>query len=144
MDFVRICDRVRVTVERLRVGEGLRAKAIRGGAWLGSGSVAEQFSRFPRNMLLARILAPSAFGTMAIVLSFSSLVESLTEVGVRQAIIQNPRGGENAYLNTGWWMGMVRGIGVYAIIFAVAPWVPASMGTQNCPPCSEWRYSALY
>jgi hypothetical protein len=37
MDFVRINDRVRVTVDRVLLGEGLRAKATRGGAWLGSG-----------------------------------------------------------------------------------------------------------
>ena len=59
---------------------------MRGGAWLGSGSVAEQASRFARNMILTRLLAPSAFGTMAIVMSSSAIVGALTEVGVKQAV----------------------------------------------------------
>ena len=128
MDFVRINDRVRVTVDRVLLGEGLRAKATRGGAWLGSGSVAEQVSRFARNMLLTRLLAPSAFGTMAIVLSSSSIVASFTDVVVKAAVIQNPRGVEEGYLNVGWWLGMGRAICMYVIIFAAAPWVSRFYG----------------
>jgi O-antigen/teichoic acid export membrane protein len=96
---------------------------MRGGAWLGMGSVAEQAVRFTRNMLLARILAPGAFGTMAIVISSASLVDMLTDVGVRAAIIQNPRGGEAGYLNASWWIGLGRAIFSYSVIFAVAPWI---------------------
>lgn len=128
MDFLKIFGRVKVAVDRALLGEGLRAKAMRGGGWLGGGSVAEQASRFVRNMVLARLLAPSAFGTIAIVLSSASLVESLTDVGVRQAIIQNPRGGENAYLNTGWWLGMGRSVSAYLIIFTMAPWISRYYG----------------
>jgi len=128
MDFVRIYDRVRVTVDRVLLGEGLRAKATRGGAWLGSGSATEQVSRFARNMLLTRLLAPSAFGAMAIVMSSSAIVGSLTDVGVKAAVIQNPRGGEEAYLSASWWMGMGRAICMYVIIFAMAPWVARFYG----------------
>jgi O-antigen/teichoic acid export membrane protein len=105
------------------MGENLKAKVFRGGAWLGSGSLAEQVSRFGRNMLLARLLAPEAFGTMAIVLSASSLIDTLTAIGVREAIIQNPRGGEDKYLNAAWWLGFGRAISLYSLIFALAPWV---------------------
>jgi lipopolysaccharide exporter len=128
VDFVRISDRVRATVDRVLLGEGLRAKATRGGAWLGSGSAAEQVSRFARNMLLTRLLAPNAFGAMAIVMSSSAIVGSLTDVGVKAAVIQNPRGGEEAYLNASWWMGMGRAICMYVIIFAMAPWVARFYG----------------
>jgi O-antigen/teichoic acid export membrane protein len=104
---------------------------MRGGAWLGGGSVAEQGSRFARNMILTRLLAPSAFGAMAIVMSSSSIVGALTEVGLRAAIIHNPRGGEKAYLNAGWWMGLGRSITMYAIIFALAPLVAHFYGIAN-------------
>ena len=104
-------------------GEALRAKAMRGGAWLGAGSVAEQSSRFIRNMILTRILAPSAFGTMAIVMSSSAIIGALTEVGVRQAVIQNRRGQEKEYLDAGWWLGLGRALITYLIIFAMAPLV---------------------
>jgi teichuronic acid exporter len=115
--------RGKTTLEQLRLGGGLRAKAMRGGMFLAGGSVAEQASRFARNMILTRLLAPSAFGTMAIVMSSSAIVACVTEIGQRNAVIQNPRGGEKAYLNAGWWMGVGRAILTYGIIFAMAPLV---------------------
>jgi len=82
-------------------------------------------------MILTRLLAPSAFGAMAIVMSSSSIVGALTEVGLRAAVIQNPRGGEKAYLNAGWWMGMGRALFMYVIIFAMAPLVAHFYGIAN-------------
>ena len=95
---------------------------------LGSASFGEQASRFARNMLLTRLLAPSAFGTMAIVMSSSSIVGSLTDVGLRVSVIRNPRGREPAYLNAAWWLAMGRSLGVYAICFVMAPWVARFYG----------------
>jgi O-antigen/teichoic acid export membrane protein len=128
MDFARAYDRTRLGVRRLLFGEGLRAKVMRGGVWLGGGSVAEQASRFARNMVLTRLLAPGAFGTMAIVMSCSSVLGSLTDVGLKAAIIQNPKGGEEEYLNASWWMGMGRAISLYAVVFALAPWISRFYG----------------
>jgi PST family polysaccharide transporter/lipopolysaccharide exporter len=124
----RTCGRFKVVIGDLLLNDGLRAKAMRGGAWLGTGSVAEQVVRFARNMLLARLLAPGAFGTMAIVMSSASLIDTFTDVGVKAAIIQNPQGGKAAYLSASWWLGMVRAIFSYWIIFAVAPWVGSFYG----------------
>jgi PST family polysaccharide transporter len=92
-------------------------------------------------MVLARLLAPSAFGVMAVALSSSAFVESLTDVGVKQAIIQNPRGGEDAYLNAGWWLGMLRSAGAYFLIFSMAPWISRFYG--NADLCALLRVALL-
>jgi lipopolysaccharide exporter len=131
MNLMPTYDRLRVTINGMLLGDSLRAKAARGGAWLGTGSVAEQASRFARNMILTRLLAPSAFGAMAIVMSSSAIVGALTDVGVRQAVIQNPKGREEAYLNAGWWMGLARAVSMYAIIFAMAPWIAHFYGIAD-------------
>lgn len=123
MDLKGKYDRVKVGIDDLLLSDGLRAKVMRGGTWLGAGSLAEQMARFARNMLLTRLLAPGAFGAMAIVMSCSAIIGTLTDVGQRAAVIQNPRGREDAYLNAGWWMGMGRAIFMYVIIFAMAPFV---------------------
>src|ERR1700732_2531670 len=123
MNLLRRYDRAKVIVGDLLISDGLRAKVMRGGTWLGGGSAAEQAARFARNMILTRILAPNAFGAMAIVMSCSSIVGTLTDVGQRAAVIQNPRGRKKAYLNAGWWMGMGRAVCMYGIIFAAAPFV---------------------
>jgi O-antigen/teichoic acid export membrane protein len=131
MGFEKIYGRLMTTASRTLRGEGLRAKAARGGAWLGSGSFAEQSTRFARNMLLARLLAPSAFGAMAIVLSSASLINSFSDVGVLPAIIQNPHGAKRSYLDVAWWLGMVRAVFMYAIVFAAAPWVARFYGNHD-------------
>jgi len=128
---MRSYDRVKVVISDLLLSDGLRAKVMRGGTWLGVGSVAEQAVRFARNMLLTRLLAPSAFGAMAIVMSCSAIVNTLTDVGHAGAVIQNPRGREQAYLNAGWWMGMSRAIFMYVIIFALGPWVARFYGNAE-------------
>ena len=128
--FARLYDSGRGAIDRLLRGENLRAKATRGAVLLGGASFTEQASRFARNMLLTRLLAPSAFGTMAIVMSSSAIVGSLTEVGLRVSVIQNPRGREPSYLNAAWWLAMGRGLGVYAIIFVMAPWVARFYGNS--------------
>jgi lipopolysaccharide exporter len=117
------CGKPRLALEALIGGNGLKARAFRGGAWLGVGSVSEQSLRFLRNMILARLLAPSAFGTMAIVMSAVSLLQAFTEIGVREALIQNPKGSEPEYVNVAWWMALGRALSVYSVVFAVAPWV---------------------
>src|SRR5271166_4017287 len=131
MVFAKVYRRGSEALDRLLRSGTLRAKATRGAMFLGGGSFAEQTSRFARNMLLTRLLAPSAFGAMAIVMSSSAIVGALTEVGLRAAVIQNPRGGEKAYVNAGWWMGMGRALGVYVIIFALAPWVAHFYGNAE-------------
>jgi O-antigen/teichoic acid export membrane protein len=125
---MRTYGRAKVFIRGLFLTDALRAKAIRGGAWLGTGSVAEQAVRFARNLLLTRMLAPGAFGTMAIVLSSAGLVDMLTDVGMRAAIIRSPRGGRADYLNASWWLGLGRAIFSYSIIFAVAPWISRFYG----------------
>lgn len=131
MDFESIYGRGKAALNHLLASGTLRAKAMRGGVWLGGGSVVEQASRFARNMILTRLLAPSAFGAMAIVMSSAAIIGALTEVGLKQAVIQNPRGAEQAYLNAGWWMGLGRAIGVYGIIFAMAPFVAHFYGMAD-------------
>jgi O-antigen/teichoic acid export membrane protein len=144
MDLVKSYERARVAISRSLLGDSLRAKATRGGAWVGGASVAEQASRFARNMILTRLLAPSAFGAMAIVLSSSAIVGTLIDVGQKAAVVQNPRGGEKAYLNAAWWMGMGRASLTYLVIFVLSPWAARFYGNAElCPLLRVALFSTL-
>lgn len=126
--------RLRPKIDSLVGGNGLKARVFRGGAWLGVGSASEQSLRFARNMILARLLAPSAFGTMAIVMSAASLLQAFTEIGVREALIQNPKGRESEYVNAAWWMSFSRAVGIYIVLFALAPLVARFYGSSDLTP----------
>jgi lipopolysaccharide exporter len=117
--------------KKLLTGNSLATRAMRGGAWLGAGSTAEQLFRFARNMLLTRLLAPEAFGLMAIILSISSAVDTFTEIGVREAIIQNPRGQEDRYVNSAWWLSLSRSLSLYVLVFISAPWIARFYNNQE-------------
>jgi O-antigen/teichoic acid export membrane protein len=127
--------------KNLMSGNALRAKAMRGGAWLGGASVAEQAIRFARNMVLARLLAPGAFGTMAIVLSSAFLVDAFIDVGVRVAVIQSSDGGREAHLNAAWWLGLGRALLSYLIVFGLAPFIASFYGRPEL--CALLRISLL-
>jgi O-antigen/teichoic acid export membrane protein len=131
MDILKSYTRIKTLVSQFTLKDGLRSKAVRGGAWLGGGSVAEQTIRLARNMLLARMLAPGAFGTMSIVVSLGSLVASFSDVGIGPAIIQNPRGGTAEYLNAAWWLGMARAIFMYGAVFVAAPSIAGFYGIAD-------------
>lgn len=130
----RVYGRIKQSASSVFQGENLKAKVFRGGAWLGGASFAEQMARFARNMILTRVLAPEAFGMMAIVMSAGSLIDTFTDIGIKDAIIQNPRGGEDRYLNAGWWMVVARGIVIYSLIFSLAPWLARFYGNPELAP----------
>ncbi|MCK4828409.1 oligosaccharide flippase family protein [bacterium] len=104
-------------------GADIKAKSARAVVALSIGTVAGRSMRFIRSMILARILAPNQIGIMAIVMSFSIAFEALTEVGVKQSIIQNKQGANTRYLNVAWWMQVTRALCLFGIAVLLAPWI---------------------
>jgi O-antigen/teichoic acid export membrane protein len=129
MSFVsRARQQIKASLATFGSADGLKGTVFRGGAWLGAGSMFEQVIRFARNMLLTRLLAPAAFGTMAIVLSATSLIGILAEVGAREALIQNPRGCEDEYVGATFWLSLGRAALIYVTVFLTAPLVSRFYG----------------
>jgi O-antigen/teichoic acid export membrane protein len=109
-------------------GSDLKAKSARGVMLLGAGTGIERVLKLARYMVVARILAPDAFGVMAIVVATSTILERLSDVGVRQSIIQNKKGDEQGYLNVAWWFQSLRGLALYGAGFLAAPWISQFYG----------------
>lgn len=100
---------------------GLGWRLARGGSLLAGANLMEQGLRVVRNMILARLLVPDVFGVMALALSLCSLAQAFTEVGIREAVMQHPRGGGPAFLRAAWWAALARGLVLYALVAALAP-----------------------
>jgi len=133
--------RVKEKLELMLLGDTLKAKVFRGGAWLGAGSVAEQATRFGRNMILTRLLAPEAFGEMAIILSACSVIHTIMDIGVKESLIQNPRGSEKEYIGAAWWMAFGRSASFWAILSVIAPFIAKFYGNPELTPL--FRVSAI-
>jgi len=112
-------------------GDDTLGKGLRGGSILAVGSFIENVLRFIRNIILARLLAPEAFGLMATVISSVAVIEALTQVGLRQSTIQNKSGSDEGFLNAVWWMSSLRGLTLYLIAFFSAPYISAYFGRPD-------------
>ena len=108
---------------RLRTGTSWKARAARGGFWLGTGTVTENGLRFARNVILTRILAQNAFGLMFMVTAVTGAMDAFTQIGVKEAVIQSPRGSEKEYLNGAWWLAFLRGAALYFIALSLTPFI---------------------
>ena len=104
-------------------GDSLKAKSARGVMKLSMGAGVERVLRLVRTMILTRILAPDQFGLMAIILVLVNGFESLSEVGIKLAVVQNKRGCDPEFLNATWWFQAVRGLGLFAVAMLAAPFV---------------------
>jgi O-antigen/teichoic acid export membrane protein len=129
--FAAVADRIKRVCGSVLPGGGLKAKVLRGGAWIGAGSVAEQVVRFGRNMILTRLIAPEAFGTMAILLSATGLMRVLTDVGVREATIQHPQGTEDRFIRSAFWLSFGRSLSLASTLFLFAPWIARFYGNPE-------------
>lgn len=104
-------------------GDTLKARCARSSVILGIGAFAAKFFGFGSKIVLTRLLAPEEMGLMVMILSLTALFEVLTEVGIKQSVIQHKNGAEPEYLNMAWWFQSLRGIGLYAVAFIAAPWL---------------------
>lgn len=102
-------------------GDDLKARCVRSSVVLGVGAIIAKGSGFASKVILTRLLVPEVMGLMVLVLSITALLEVLTEIGIKQSVIQNKKGARFEFLNMAWWFQSLRGIGLYAVGFFVAP-----------------------
>lgn len=113
--FVSITDKIK--------GDSLKARCARSSVVLGIGAFIAKFLGFGSKVILTRLLIPEAMGLMVMILSLTALFEVLTEVGIKQSVIQHKNGADPEYLNMAWWFQGLRGIGSYLVAFILSPWI---------------------
>jgi len=104
-------------------GSSLKARFLRGNVVLGAGTAVEKVLALASKILLARLLLPEELGVIVLIVGITGLFECLTEVGIKQSIIQNKNGATPEYLNVGWWFQAIRSIGLFALAWVLTPLV---------------------
>lgn len=110
-------------IRNLFSGDSLKARFLRGSAWLAVGNIAEKILAFASKIILARLLMPEDLGVIVLIASITGLFECMTEVGVKQCVIQNREGDKPEFLNMAWWFSALRGFGLFILAWILAPWV---------------------
>ena len=94
-------------------------RVIKSGLWIFSGNILTQIIRFGSNLIMTRLLAPEMFGLMALATVFIFGLNLLSDIGLKQILIQNKRS-DDTFVNTVWTIQVIRGwmIWVFSLIVA--------------------------
>jgi O-antigen/teichoic acid export membrane protein len=80
----------------------------------------QQAIRLIASIVLARILAPEAFGFMLIINTLRTGTELLSDIGIGQSIVRSPHAKDKAFLDTAWTLQVVRGVMLMLVTLALA------------------------
>ncbi|WEZ86948.1 oligosaccharide flippase family protein [Pseudomonas sp. NyZ480] len=100
--------------------QSLRKRVLVAGALNIGSIVASQVIRLGGNLIITRLLVPEMFGLMAIATTVSVLLLLLSDVGLRQNIVQSARGEEPLFLNTVWSVQIIRGMVLFVVMELIA------------------------
>lgn len=98
----------------------LRCRAVHSGAWIGVGFGVQKVLQLGSNLILTRLLFPEAFGLMALATVFLVGLAMFSDIGLKPAVIRDPRGDDPVFLNTAWTIQAVRGLLLCVIGAAIA------------------------
>ncbi|TDF84118.1 oligosaccharide flippase family protein [Pseudomonas sp. H9] len=121
----------------------LRKRAIGAGVWNLISLVASQAMRLGGNLIIARLLVPEMFGVMVIATTLLVLLHLLSDVGLRQNIIQSQRGDDPLFLNTAWTVQLVRSVVLFAVVLLIALGVWLAQVAQLWPADSTYAAPEL-
>lgn len=102
-------------------GKTLPQKMVQGGAYLSSLKVIRKILSLVRLIIIGRILAPSDFGLMGIALLTMSAIETFSQTGYREALIQKKED-IRGYLDAAWTVLIIRGFIIFIVIYLLAPY----------------------
>ena len=119
------------------LGSGnLKARCAKGSISLTIGAFVAKLTSLAGKVILAKLLMPGELGVMIIILPLVTFFETLTEIGIKQSVIQHKDGATEPYLNMAWWIQAVRGVFLYLAAFFLSPtlcriWVYGREGIVN-------------
>ncbi|MEM6420990.1 MAG: oligosaccharide flippase family protein [Pseudomonadota bacterium] len=99
--------------------DSLRAKSLRSAFWTMFGFGGESALRLISNLILTRLLAPEAFGLMALAFVFLNGVQLMSDLGTRASVIRSARRDAD-FLATAWTVQALRGLVISVVACAIA------------------------
>lgn len=104
----------------LEATSSLRSRTVHSGVWIGAGFAVQKALQLCSNLILTRLLFPEAFGLMALATVLLVGLQMLSDIGLKPAVIRDPRGDEPEFLNTAWTLQVSRGFLLCVIGVAIA------------------------
>lgn len=81
-------------------------------------------------IVLARIIAPEAFGVLAILLVLINIADIIAQSGLGTALIQDSRANKTSY-STAFWLSLLIALVLYAVLFICSPYIASFYSMTN-------------
>jgi len=114
-------------------GGTLSQRVVKSGFWVFFLRIVSQGFSLLRLIILARILSPNDFGLMGIALLTMSILETFSQTGFQQALIQKKED-IKSYLNSAWTVLILRGFILFIILYFIAPYAAIFFGVPEAKP----------
>jgi O-antigen/teichoic acid export membrane protein len=114
-------------------GGTLSQRVVNSGFWVFFLRIFNQGFSLLRLIILAHILSPSDFGLMGIALLTMSILETFSETGFQQALIQKKED-IKLYLDSAWTVLILRGFVLFVILYFIAPYAAVFFNTPEAKP----------
>lgn len=98
----------------------LKQRVLRAGGWTLAGHGLGQVIRLGSNLVMTRLLVPEMFGVMLIATTVTIVLGMLSDLGLRQNIVQSRRGDDPAFLDTAWVVQIVRGFALWLLVLLLS------------------------
>ena len=121
----------------LRHPSSLGTRAMKASMWTVLGFGVQYPLRLAGNLVMTHLLAPNDFGLMALVLTLHVGLSLLSDMGIGQSIMRDPRGGTPRFLRTAWAVQILRGAGIALALLAIAGAVHV-LGPQLAAPSTVY------
>lgn len=116
---------------------GLRRAALRGTLWSGLQQVGDRGFRILIYLVLARLVAPDAFGLVALSAVFIEVGYILVNQGLTSAVIQR-ESLERGHLDAAFWGGVVFSTAVASLVLFGAPLIARISREEGIEPIVRW------
>lgn len=107
---------------------GVSERAVKSGIWASMANFIGRGLQLVKLIVLANILTPVQFGLVAYALLTLAAMRRLSNLGIKEALIQKEEDGVNEYLDTAWTLTVVRGTVLSIIGFLGAPYIATFFG----------------
>lgn len=82
---------------------------LRASSWVLIGHMAGMALKMISSLITTRLLMPEVFGVVAIAMAVIVIIALLSDIGLRESLIQSRRGDEREFQDTAWTVQVIRG-----------------------------------
>ncbi len=99
----------------------LKNRIFAAGSWNIAQLVSSHIMRLLSNLVMTRLLAPEAFGLIAMVVTLNMALTLFTDIGIQKSIVREAKGDDPHFLRVAWVVQMMRSsfIAVVVVIAAI-------------------------